>query len=107
MSQLTLNEALAPKVFVRIKEKIEVQSSGCWLWKGQIKTVKEWRYPIMVVANQVRYIKALVWIIKHQTLPPKGGVSSSCGVDLCVAPDHMVSKYETYNVAENGRNSYV
>lgn len=84
------------RLYERLKARIRIDDSGCWLWTGGYWKNRKW------AANRYGYISTYrdgksrtvgthraMWIALHGPLTPAQCVCHKCDVPLCINPDHL------------------
>lgn len=75
----------------RFHKKYVVNEFDCWVWTGSLLENKN--YPRHSL-NNGKYMGArrFSYTLKHGKLDKKIHISTKCGNDLCVNPDHFILK---------------
>ncbi len=68
-----------------------IERDGCWMWAGHIGG--NGKVPQVRIDYKLHSVNRIVWSLAHGRDVPKGlRVGTSCEVDGCVHPDHLVAR---------------
>lgn len=96
----TTDAQVRPSVEDRFWAKVEILSSGCWIWLGATVLSKSNRYGVFDALNEHLAHRAAYRLFKGDI--PKGlHIDHLCSVTLCVNFEHL----EAVTVEENNRRS--
>jgi hypothetical protein len=88
----------------RIRLRCEIDpASGCWRWR---QFVNGTGYPMMHVSGLTPHplpVRRLVYLIAVGPLHKARVVTTTCGDELCCAPEHLVSRLRAEIAAETLR----
>lgn len=74
-------------VLARVKERIEIDANGCWLYTWA--TVQGKGYGTLSVHGKRRDVHRALWEELHGELQPHEHVLHKCDVRRCCNPDHL------------------
>lgn len=100
-----------PEVIEALRERIEVDASGCWIWQGPYETTG---YPRVGFSKPVHDGGPKIYLVHRLMLEAKLGRGiknmhshHTCANHGCVNPDHLELTTAAQNVGEMmGRKSY-
>ena len=73
----------------RLLSKIDIQSNGCWIWKGSIQG--DGRYGTFKFNGKYSNPQRASYTIFKKEIPEGYVIINCCGSTLCLNPDHLES----------------
>ncbi len=103
----TVSQVRAWFTLDEIRERCDVDESGCWIWRGASRGNG---YGAARVDRKVLDVHRIAWMVAHGEIPAKADVCHRCDVRRCCNPKHLFLGSRRDNVRdmdEKGRRAVV
>jgi hypothetical protein len=88
-------------VLEKILAKVEVNETGCWIWKGWVNP--QWGYGFMCFRNKSWRVHCLMWTIGNGEIPKGMVIRHRCDTPACCNPAHLLIGTHKDNVHDRMR----